>query len=244
MSTSFPSQPQLVPPSIPPGPFPNPPRRGGNLILGLLLAFMGVLVLGGVICTVGIWYVVANVDRWLVGFGREAIVALIEDADISPGEKQAVIAQVDRVVTAYKERQINQADLEQALNELNAAPAFQVLSLYGLDTAYLEESGLNEHEIEAGRRTFQRALRGVYEGKFSADDLYAALPGASAAGEENEDQLTLVAGHAQEANADDDVREWLLQLKVQADNAGIPDEPFELDLGDEVKKIVDRLLTH
>jgi hypothetical protein len=27
-----------------------------------------------------------------------------------------------------------------------------------------------------------------------------------------------------------------------ADNAGIPNEPFQLDIGDEVKKLVDRAL--
>jgi hypothetical protein len=29
---------------------------------------------------------------------------------------------------------------------------------------------------------------------------------------------------------------------VMADNARIPDEPFQLDIGDEVKKLVDKLL--
>jgi hypothetical protein len=42
--------------------------------------------------------------------------------------------------------------------------------------------------------------------------------------------------------SDDDLRELVTKLKVMADNAQFPNEPFQLDIGDEVKKLVDRAL--
>jgi hypothetical protein len=247
MSVGYPTEPSFAPPS-----FPQQPRGGGgNWILGLLLAGLGVLTLGGVLCVAGIWYVAANVDRWLVGLGREAIVAMIEEAEISEEEKQEVTAQVDRVVAAYKERKIDQADLERVLTGLEDAPVMKVLSLYGLDDLYLTGSDLTEAEIKEGRRLYERALRGVYEGKFSEDALYAALPDQVGFGanfddeadpEKLREQITLVTNAADKPLTTDDVRESLVKLKVMVDNAGIPDEPFQLDIGDEVKKIVDDLL--
>jgi hypothetical protein len=176
---------------------------------------------------------------------------MINESEIPAGEKTEVIAQVDRVVTAYKERKINQADLEKALNELGDAPALKVLCLYGLDELYLTNSGLTENEIAAGRRTFERMLRGVYEGKFTPEDLYAVFPdepgfdqqAANESAPENADaKITLVANAPSGPSDPDDLRETLVKLKVMADNAQIPDEPFQLDIGDEVKKLVDGLL--
>ena len=38
---------------------------------------------------------------------------------------------------------------------------------------------------------------------------------------------------------DEEVRKMMADLKKLADDAGIPDEPFTIDIGDEVKKAVD-----
>jgi len=253
MSNSFPPESPFAALTADQQTFSPPPRRsgGGRWILGLALIFLGCITLGGIVCIAGLYYVVNNMDRWLVGLGREAIVAMINESEISATEKTEVITEVDRVVTAYKARKINQADLEKALNDLNDAPALKVLSLYGLDEAFLTSSGLTEEEITAGRRSFERALRGVYEGKFSEEDLYAVLPIDAADDEmidnkvgqaDRGDNITLVANQAKSSASDDDIRESLAKLKVMVDNARIPDEPFQLDISDEVKKIVDRLL--
>jgi hypothetical protein len=247
MSAGYPTEPTFGPPL-----YPQQPRgRGGNWLLGLLLVGLGIFTLGGVLCIAGVWYVATNVDRWLVGLGREAIVAMIEDAEIPAEEKKEVTAQVDRVVKAYQDRKINQADLERVLTGLEEAPAMKVLTLYGLDDLYLTGSDLTEAEIKEGRRLFERGLRGVYEGKFTEDELYAALPDQVGFGpdfidetdpEKLREQITLVVDAAAKPITQDDVRESLITLKVMVDNARIPDEPFQLDIGDEVKKIVDDLL--
>jgi hypothetical protein len=223
---------------------------GRNWLLGLLLIVLGFFTLGGILCVAGVWYVASNFDRWLVGLGREAIVAVIDESEIPAEEKSEVITQVDRVVTAYKERKIGLADLENAMTRLEEAPALKVLSLYGLDELYFTSADLTDAEIAAGRRAYQRVLRGVYEGKLNEDDVYAAFPddadfgeganefNAPAAGE----QVRLVADRPNKEQEGDDLREALVKLKVLADNARIPDEPFQLDIGDEVKKLVDELL--
>src|SRR5439155_19645694 len=93
-------------------------------------------------------------------------------------EKEEVITQVDRIVAAYKERKINQSDLERVFTELQDSPAFTALTLYGIEDDYLSGTNLTAGEIESGRRTFQRALRAVYEGKISEDEFYAGMPDA------------------------------------------------------------------
>jgi hypothetical protein len=246
MSYGYSSEPQFGPQS-----FPQQPRSSGfNWLIGLLLMGLGVVILGGVLFVAGLWYVVKNVDGWIVGLGREAIVAMVNDSEIPPQEKKEVIEQIDRAVNAYKEGKIDQADLERVLTELQESPALVVISLYGMDELYFAGAELPEAEIAQGRRSYQRVLRGVYEGKIDEEAFYNALPGPGIQPvrfdgggdfEQLQKELTVLGGAADDMAADD-LRESLIKLKVMADNAGIPDEPFELDIGDEVKKIVDRLL--
>ena len=195
------------------------------------------------------WYIASNLDRWVVGFGREAIVAVINDSDLPQAEKAEVITQVDRIVAAYQERKINQADLERIFTELQDSPALIALTLYGIDDEYLTGTDLTTAEVEQGHRTFQRALRAVYEGKITEEAFYAALPdeengpmAADDAGDAKpvQDRVRLASNKTPPSSADDDLRLSLAKLKVIADNAGIPDEPFEIHIGEAVKKLVDR----
>lgn len=230
------------PASTPPSPFPSTPysepprRRGRNWLLSLFLVLVGFVLLGGAICLAGVWYVASNLDRWLVGLGREAIVAAINDAEIDAQEKTEVIAQVDRVVNAYRERKINQHDLEQALTKLQESPAFVVLSLSGVEDFYFDVDGLAEPERAQGQRALQRVLRGVQEGQIEPDALFGAFPDGGVA------DVRLASTNSPEDAAADDARELIVKLQVMADNARIPDEPFEIDLSDAVKSIVDEVL--
>jgi hypothetical protein len=249
MSSGFPSQqpfgppsqqPSFQQPSFPQQSFQQPPRRSGiSWLVGLLLVFVGFLVLGGVVCVAGVWYVASNIDKWVVGLGREAIVAAINDSELPDGEKTEVITQVDRLVTAYKEKRINQQDLERVMTELQDAPALKALALYGIEDEFLAGAELPPAELEAAHRTFERALRGVYEGKINDEVFYKALPGY-----DDDQPVRLASTNPADADStsEDDLRELLVKLKVMADNAQIPDEAFQLDIGDEVKKLVDRAL--
>ena len=220
---------------------PPPQKRGISLLVSLLLVFLGFVFIGGALCVAGVWYVASNLDKWVVGIGREAIVAAINDSELPEGEKAEVITQIDRVVTAYKEKKIDQADLERVLNDLQDSPALKALALYGIEDEFLEGTSLTDKEIAQARLTFQRALRGVYEGKISDETFYDLLPGFDI------DEVRLAANNNAANNAadeptDDDLRETLVKLKVLADNANIPNEPFQLDIGDAVKKLVDQAL--
>ena len=230
MSAGFPNQPQFDPTA----PVPRSPKRGLSWVWALVFIFLGFLFLGGVVCVAGVCFVAANFDKWVVGLGREAIVAGINDSELPAEEKTEVITQVDRLVAAYNERKINQADLERIMMELEESPALKALALYGIEDQFLEGTSLSDKELEQGRRTFQRALRAVYEGKLSDETFYNALPG-------DFDDVRLASTDATE-NTDDELRECLTKLKVIADNAGIPDEPFQIDIGDAVKALVDQAL--
>lgn len=229
----------------------QPPKKSNFVrwLIGLALVGFGMVLVAGILCVAGVCYVASNLDRWVVGLGREAIVAAINESELPQQEKGEVIVQIDRVVEAYKERRINQNDLQRIFTDLQDSPAMIALSLSTLPGDYLTDTNLSEQELAQGRQTFQRIVRGVYERKISEEALYAVLPdelGDDAADDHTQppvaDRVRLASTHPAQHAADDDLREALAKLKVMADNAGIPDAPFEIDISDEVQKLVDKAL--
>jgi hypothetical protein len=240
-------------------PFYQEPQKqsGSGCGWGLLIGCGGIVLVSVLACAGGVWYVQQNFDKWIVGLVREGIVAVIEGSEIPAGEKTEVVAQVDRVVDAYKARQINQQDMERLMEQLQESPVFMLMSLWGMEKHYLDPSGLADEEKAAGRRAFERALRAVYEKKIEASDLQDALPdqfdedGAmnadNADAPDGGDAADAVPTGELEMSqpkpvTDEDVRKMIADVKKLADDAGIPDEPFTIDIGDEVKKVVDEAL--
>lgn len=216
----------------------QPPKKSGwRWLIGLLLVGVGFMFFAGVLCLAGVWYVASNVDQWVVGLGREAIVSMVNESELPATEKAEVIAQVDRLVDAYKEGKIKQADLDRVFAGLQDSPALQALALYNIENEYLADSQLPAAEQAQARRTFQRALRAIYEGKISEEQFYAVLP------EGNDDEtIRPVSTNSPNTDANDELRETLAKLKVMADSAGIPDEPYQLDISDELQKLIDQAL--
>ena len=121
----------------PPPFYQEPPRSsGGGCGLSLLIGCLGMFVVCVVLCAGTAWYVRQNADKWMAGIVREVIVATINGSEIPAGEKTEVIAQIDRVVTAYKQGQIKPDDLEPMMKKLEKSPAFLLMQSWGLEKAY------------------------------------------------------------------------------------------------------------
>jgi hypothetical protein len=230
--------------------FPQEPRQSGSGCLwGLLIGCGGVLLVSVLLCVGAVWYIQQNAGKWVAGIVREGIVATINASEIPEGEKTEVIAQVDRVVNAYKKGDIDEKDLERLMKEFETSPAFLMISFWGIETTHLEPSGLPDEEKEQGRRTIQRAFRGLCEKKISQQQFHSVMPqpqfdedmAAEMEGEGDDPPMALAPQPGGQLT-DEEVRKLLADLKKLADDAGIPDEPFTIDIGEEVKKAVDQAL--
>jgi len=240
MSTGLYTQPPIPSPQYPNSQFPSSPpqygtssRGGTNWILSLLLVGGGVLLLASVLIVGAVWYAVSSLEGWMVGLGREGLVAVVEESDIPPPEKKEVVAQIDRVVAAYKAKEIGQADLERLLTGLDDSPVMTYISFYGLHDYYLEDTSLPQTEQDELKLAWRRAVHGMFAGKISSNEFYDAMP--------FDDHFEEAVAHS-EKEANELMQKWLTRMQKMADAAGVPADPPAVDIGDETRKLVDRLL--
>jgi hypothetical protein len=185
-----------------------------------------------VLCGGGMWWASRNVERLAAMAVRQFIVVLVNDSDLPAQEKEEVIAQVDRVVNAFAAKKISQKELEKILDELQKSPIFAIIGAWGLDKMFIEPSGLPAEEKQAGKRTLERVMRGLMEKKISEQAFQQALPRQAQPDQpQRNERLT-----------DQEVRDMLADMKKLADDASVPDQGFSVDVGDEVKNVVDKAL--
>jgi hypothetical protein len=235
MSSGLYTQPQYPNPQFPPSPpqYAAGPRGGSSWILSLLLVGGGVLILASVLFVGAVWYAMSSLEGWMVGIGREGMVAVVEQSEIPPAEKKEVVAQIDRVVAAYKAHEIGQDDLDRLLTGLDDSPVMTYISFYGLHNYYLEDTSLPQDEQDELKLAWRRAAHGMFAGKISTDEFYDAIP--------FDDHFEEALAHS-EKEANELLRKWLARMEKMADDAGTPADPPAVDIGDETRKLVDRLL--
>lgn len=233
MSNPYPQQ-QFPTQSYPP---PQPQSSGSGCWLGLLIGCLGTAVLGIVLCAGGVWYVGKNAGKLVAGAVRKVIVDVVEESQLEAQEKTEVIAQIDRVVNAYSAGKISNEEVQTLLEDLQDNPVFELMQVYGVEQTYLEPSGLTAEEKQAAKRVLARVFRGMNEEKIDRAEFEEAMPESM----QPQDGDKAVAKPAEKIS-DDDVKTFISNLKKLADEAEIPDEDFQIDISDELKKDIDKVL--
>lgn len=227
--------------SIPPAdavPAELVPPRQRSIASTCLIGCLGVALVLMLLLAGGIWLIYASRDKikaFVSDTAREAIVSGIRESELDEEEKQAVIAQVDRVADLYKSGEITTEQLGRIMEELAQSPLMGAIVVVSIESQYLHPSGLSEEEKQQGRRTMQRVFRGVLEEKIEQEEL--------------DDALKLIADRRDDRSIDfkasvedDELREFLRLLQERAEAAGIPDEPFEIRISEQFQLAVDRAL--
>jgi hypothetical protein len=189
------------------------------------------------LCVGGVWWVQSNFTKLIATVAREAIVAGINESELAAQEKTEVIAQIDRVVNTFKAGKLNTDEVEKLFEDLQDSPIFVLIQIWGAEKVYLEPSGLSAEEKLAAKRALERVFRGVHEKKITHEQFEGAMPESFHAEAEAEDPAA-----KPKKVSDEDVRTFVANLKKLADDAQIPDEPFQIDISDELKKDIDKAL--
>jgi hypothetical protein len=209
------------------------PKRGWgrSCLVGCLWTLAVLLVVVGV----GIYWAMMHGREWFANQGAEAIKQGIQAADLPEEEKDELGVEIDRVATAFGKGQLTLEQVGGIMEMIAESPLAGTIAVAVADSKYFSVSGLSDEEKEEGRHTLRRFARGVIDGKIPEAKRDEVL---SHIGQQSDD------GNWQmrERLSDEELREFLAAAKAEADAAMIEDQPPDVDLSEELKKIVDQAL--
>jgi len=210
-------------------------KSGGGCSTVIIGCLVTTVVLAAIACGLG-YYVYINLRSWGADLVQTALIAGIEDTDLPVEQKEGMKQQIKRVTTAYKEGDIGFDQIGEIVEKLSKSPAFTAIPVEIARVKYVEPSGLSDEEKADAVLQLQRVARGAFEEKISEDELKNAMDGHIADIEPD--------GNLQfrEDVSDEQLREFITELKDLADSKQIPDENFNVDLAAELKKAVDEVL--
>lgn len=198
---------------------------GGCLIM-MLLAVIALGILGYVVYTNGKAIAVNTI--------RAGAVQMVNESELTDEDKRQITAQIDRVANDFKAGKITLEQVGEIFEELGQSPLLAIGMVYVIEQKYVTPSGLSEEEKAEAKLTLQRAARGLHEGEIAQYEIEEAAAPIMSTGPNGEQQL-------KDSVTDEELREFLANLKTLVDDYEIPAEEFKVEIGDEFRKAVDRV---
>lgn len=209
----------------------QPQKKSGCGCIGCLLGCLGVVSVLVVMGGFGTWWGLRKLPDWT----RGAIDQVVQESDLAPEDKQMVMKQVDRLVEGYKEGKVDLEKLGQFAQRFAESPLMDLMIAYAAKIKYIDPSGLTDEEKAEADKTLQRVARGVVEEKIPKEKLDVALNQIS-------NEIPNGGRQFREDVSDAELRAFLAECKKLADEAAIPEGEFKVDIGDELRKLVDETL--
>jgi len=205
-------------------------RHGKALRIFAIICLALVLSCGGAVT-----YIYLNFRSLAAGILRGPVVRQIQSADLPDDQKAGIAGTIDRLTEDFKNDRLSYPQLAGIFERLGRGPFFVLLqteSAKGLCLGACRPAG-----EERGRmvRAFQRLQRGVVEGSVTAERVEAALAliQMTDSGNQRAFKPNLTAREA---------RLFVERVRQDADQAGVPDEPYQVDFAGQLQRVVDAVL--
>jgi hypothetical protein len=211
-------------------------RRHGKaspIVLGCAAVF-ALFVLA---CGIGGYVLVRNAKTIGANFVRNTMTDAINQSQLPAEQKQRMIVQIDRLADGVIAGDIGKAELERIVQNLGESPLLHHLAVWGMRDGYIQPSGLSDEEKVHAERQLQRYAHGVFGKQIHADTLEHAIRHISRQDADGRWQLK-----EQREVSDDELRNFIASIGQYADAAEISEHAMEVDLADELRKIIDSAL--
>jgi hypothetical protein len=211
---------------------PQKPRSGWTtcLIGCLVVAVIGLVLLAAVA-----YWISVNFRDFASSFASDVVEQIINSSDLPEQEKQEVIVQLDRVIVAFREERLSYQQLGTITEKLAKSPLMTMIIATAVQNKYVDPSGLSEEEKVEAKQIIERFSRGAIDEKIDEASIDSVMQHVAVRDSNGQWEL-------REKVTDEQLRAFLSAAKLEADEAGVPEETEPIDPSAELKKVVDEEL--
>jgi hypothetical protein len=201
-------------------------NRGGILkILLIVFAVIAVIVIG---CGI---YVATHWKGWAADFANTATAEIIKESGLPQDQQNAILAEVDRLGDDFRNGRIDTEGIARVAKAVAESPLLPLGGVQMARTKYIEPSDMTEKEKAEATLSLQRFARGVFEKKIQPNEIDDVIKPITELKENGRWQL-------KDNPTRMEVDQFVANAKARADDAKIPQEPFEVNVAEELKKAI------
>lgn len=216
------------------------PGKKGGCMKAAGIGCLVVLLAAGI----GGFYVAKNYKRiGLTIASKGTVVAaesLLGNMQLPDSEREAAMVPIREFAARVGKGEVTMKQLEVIGKVLTEGPLPMLVMARAAEVKYLQPSDLPEEEKKAGSVTLSRFAWGMTEKKIDTEKLNSVFDRISVktTGANGQENVRL-----KEKLSSDDLRDWLKTMKDAADEAGVEDRQFDVNIAAEIRKAIDAGLT-
>jgi len=205
-------------------------KGGAGKVIGIgCLVIILVLVIGGII-------IVKNIGKIGRAAGAKlatvAVEAVINESPLPAAEKQAIMKPIEGLVAEFKSGDLSVEQLGTILSKLAEGPLPGLIAMRTFEVLYIEESSLNDADKKAARVTVSRYAHGRATGKIEGAGFEDVI-WEQTTDDEGDTTMSL-----KEELTSQELQQCLTTMKTAADDAGIAEKEFPMDIGGAVERSI------
>lgn len=204
---------------------------------------------------VGAYYVKTQWRHWAATGINAVTDDMLADFQLPASDREGVKAEITRFTSQLEAGAVTSEHMQKLMEALQQGPLPGLLFLHAVVVGQVIPADIPVEEAQAARLNAQRLQRAVVEGKVTSQALQDVLkfipreaearPKAEAeSGSQPPEAFNVEAfGPPKKNMTAEDWRPVMGLIKKLADDAGIPNEPYQLELTQEIRKLLDQVLT-
>lgn len=205
-------------------------KGGGGCLKGCLIVLVLLIVVGGI----GAYLLYKNAGAMMGGLLQAGVDAVVDGSGLPEEEKAEVKAQLNRVTGGLKDGSVTMEQMAQVMEGFMNSPLMPAMYAVALD-AKVDESGLSDEDKAAAKASFQRYASGLVSEQIDPTTLDQVVSHVADKDEQDNWQI-------REPVTDENLQAAAEAAKAAADEAGVGEEPEQVDLSGELKEIIDGVL--
>lgn len=211
-------------------------RRGGMsagcmgcLVVAIILL---ALALGGGI------YAWMNWKNWAGDLAKATVSEIVQATELTDEQKTAVMGEFDGIIQKFKDGEVTLDQLREVGKKIVESPVLPAGLALAANSAYIAPSSLTDEEKADARVQISRFAHGVIEEKVPKDKIDAAVAPVALQTQPGQWQFK-----DPQLVKPEELRTLVANMRKEADDAGVTDQPPEIDFAAEIRKIMDEVLT-
>jgi len=165
---------------------------------------------------------------------QAGIKSQLAETSIPQDQKDRIVTKVESISNDWRDGKITTEQVGRVMEALSDGPFMPLSLVYASDAKYVKVSKLSDDEKAAAKRSLERFARGVIEKAIPSDEIKRLMTYIQVSGANNKQIKNVLT--------DEELRKFIAAAKTKADEAKVPDEPFTLNLADELDKAITQAL--